>query len=114
MAEISYVAKRTPFGLAVFVERANFGRPLRLRKPELICGSGWSGSEEASRDLATAILLDAGGDEALAERLGPIFSSEVVASLPVAGFRLTRDQVVEWIDVRSRVTEIPAGWGAIH
>ena len=100
-AGTSYVAKQTPFGLAVFVERANFGRPLRLRRPELVCGSGWNNSEEASRDLATAILRDAGGDQTLAERLGAIFSSEVIASLPVAGFRLTRDQVVEWIEAHN-------------
>jgi hypothetical protein len=105
---ISYVAKRTPFGLAVFVERANFGRPLHLRRPELVCGSGWSHSEEASRDLATAILLDAGCGEALAERLGASFSSEVIASLPVVGFRLTRDRVVEWIDARNQ-PDLPAG-----
>ena len=94
------MAKHTPFGMAVFVEKASFGRPLRMRRPDLVCGSGWNSSPEASIELARAILLDAGGDELLADRLGKRFSSEVLESLPIYGFRLSREEVAG-VDRRS-------------
>ena len=103
------MAKHTPFGMAVFVEKASFGRPLRMRRPDLVCGSGWNSSPEASIELARAILLDAGGDELLADRLGKRFSSEVLESLPIYGFRLSREEVLEWIGAHS-ATNIGSDW----
>ncbi len=104
------MAKHTPFGMAVFVEKASFGRPLRMRRPDLVCGSGWNSSPEASIELARAILLDAGGDELLADRLGKRFSSEVLESLPIYGFRLSREEVLAWIGAHS-ATNIESGLG---
>jgi hypothetical protein len=96
MDRISYVAKWTAFGRAVFVEQANLSHPLILGEAEPACGFGWR-PENSGDTIAEALLLHATGDEALAARLRARFAADVIAELPPAGFRLDRGRVLGWV-----------------
>ena len=96
MDQISYVAKWTAFGRAIFVEQANLSHPLLLGEDEPACGFGWR-HEASDATVAQALLLHATGDEGLAARLGAPFASGVIATLPPAGFRLRRETVLDWV-----------------
>jgi hypothetical protein len=97
-AEVSYVGKSTALGRAVFVEHGDFASPLRLRQPELLCGYAWGRRGSMPREVGRAILAEATGNEILAERLCRPFTWEVIAELPASGFRLTRTEVLNWVE----------------
>jgi hypothetical protein len=99
--DVAYVGRSTWSGRAVSVERASGAEPLRLAERALTCGYAWGRSGSVPRDVARAILLDATGNEMLAERLCRPFTWEVVAALPAAGFTVTKAEVLAWINDRN-------------
>lgn len=106
--DVAYVGRSTWSGRAVSVERATGAEPLRLGGPSLTYGYAWGRSGSMPREVARAILLDATGNEMLAERLCRPFTWEVVAALPAAEFTMTRAEVLAWISDRSpRVGSAP-------
>jgi hypothetical protein len=101
--DVAYVGSSTQFGRKVSVERAGDPEPLRLAEPALTCGYAWGRSGSVPRDVARAILLDATGNEMLAERLCRPFTWEVVSALPPAEFTITRTEVLAWISDRNPI-----------
>lgn len=95
-AQRAYVGEPDSAGGTVVIEADGERWPLPLREG----GSGyaWGRAGAAPRELARAILLDATGNEMLAERLCRPLTWELVAELPRVGFRLTRAEVLGWID----------------
>ena len=96
--EIVYVGKATALGRAVVVERGEFGRPLALGDAALVRGYSWGRAGIGPRELARAILIDATGNEMLAERLCRPLTWEVIGNLSPDGFRLGRSEVLAWIE----------------
>lgn len=97
MDEINYVGKWTAFGRAVFVEAGNLSHPLIVGEREPACGLGW---RDEATEIARALLLHATSDEELAGRLCTAFAEAILASLPPAGFRLSREGILSWVDDR--------------
>ena len=95
MDEISYVGKWTAFGRAVFVEAGNLSHPLIVGEPELADALGW---RDDDTEIARALLLHATSNKELAGRLGASFAETILASLPPAGFRLSREGIRSWVD----------------
>jgi hypothetical protein len=82
----------------VWVERDGAATPLRPCGDELIAGFRWGGHGIAVRELARSILADATGNPMLAELRCREFAWEVVAHLPAAEFRLSREDVLLWLE----------------
>jgi hypothetical protein len=96
----TYVGEETQLGRIVWVETQGERRPLEL-------GDGdasalrlyrWGPPGPAAKALARAILRDATGNPFLAERLCRPFTWEVLARLSPRSFRLTRPQVLRWVE----------------
>ncbi len=98
MDEINYVGKWTAFGRAVFVEVGNLSHPLIIGEREAACGLGWRSNDDTG--IARALLLHATSNEEIAGRLGAGFAEGILASLPPAGFRLSREGILSWVDDR--------------
>jgi hypothetical protein len=97
-----YVGTRTPLGPTVHVEAPGAPRQrLRHTVRRAADGFDWGRRGPAATDLARAIVSDATGDAALAERLSAPFAFEVVGSLPPAGFWLSRRAVLDWVHART-------------
>jgi Family of unknown function (DUF6166) len=96
--EVTFVGKSTALGAAVFVERGEYSRPLWFRERELVWGCAPDRSGSAPHAVARAILAEATGNAAIAERLSRSFAVSVVAKLPPTGFRLTQEAVLKWVD----------------
>jgi hypothetical protein len=95
-----YVGEETQLGRIVWVEARGERRPLELADGD---GSArrrylWGRPGPAAKALARAILRDATGNAFLAERLCRPFTWEVLARLSPRGFRLTRPQVLRWVE----------------
>ena len=99
MDDVSYVGKWTAFGRAVFVEAGNLSHPLIVGERDSACGLRWR-DDDTEIEIARALLLHATGEEELAGRLGAGFAEAVLASLPPAGFRLSRERVLGWVNRR--------------
>jgi Family of unknown function (DUF6166) len=88
------------WGRHVWVERNG------VRSSLLYCGQdgmvtyAWGRPGIGSRELARALLFDATGSAALAERFCRDLTHEVVARLPEPEFALERDDVLAWIEDR--------------
>lgn len=95
--EVAYVGELTPLGRAVFVREGGFGRPLRLAASARARGYAWGRPGASAKEVARAILIDATGNEMLAERLCRPFTWEVLSGLAPAGFRLGRNEVLAWV-----------------
>jgi hypothetical protein len=106
--DVAYVGSSTQFGRKVSVERAGSAEPLRLDEPALTCGYAWGRSGSVPRDVARAILLDATGNQMLAERLCRPFTWEVVSELPPAEFTITKTEVLAWISDRNPLAGAPS------
>ncbi len=65
---------------------------------DLIAGYSWGTRGIAARELARAILADATGSPAVAERWCRELTHAVVAGLPRTGFELEREDVLAWLD----------------
>jgi hypothetical protein len=81
----------------VFVEAGNLSHPLIVGEREPACGLGW---RDEATEIARALLLHATSNEELAGRLGTAFAEVILASLPPAGFRLSREGILSWVDDR--------------
>lgn len=98
MGEVGYVGVTTAFDKAVFVDGERGLQTLRLAGSALTFGYAWGRAGSGPREVARAILIDATGNEMLAERLCRPFTWEVVAKLPSDGFRITRREVLAWVE----------------
>jgi Family of unknown function (DUF6166) len=84
-------------GRHVWVERNGVRRPLpRCGEDDIVPYSGGRAGPGA-RELARAVLLDATGSIALAERFCRDLTHEVVAHLPEPEFTLERDNILTWL-----------------
>ncbi len=97
MDEINYVGKWTAFGRAVFVEAGNLSHPLIVGEEE---SAGPLGRCDDDTEISRALLLHATSNEELAGRLSASFAELILASLPPAGFRLSRKGILSWVDDR--------------
>ena len=96
-----YLGRWTPLGRAVFIYSDGELRALRLAEPALVRGYAWGRAGSGPREVARAIVLDATGNEMLAERLCRPYTWEVISKLPVAGFEIAKTEVLAWVGGRS-------------
>jgi hypothetical protein len=95
---VRYVGVADWWGRHVWVERDGGRSALRACGEDLIAGFAWGRRGIAARELARAILVDATGSPAVAERYCRELTHAVVAGLPRTGFELSRAAVLEWLD----------------
>jgi Family of unknown function (DUF6166) len=98
-SEPTYVGEWTTIGRTVVVEDGEERNLLALR-PTQIGGYAWGRAGVLPREVARAILADATGNPMLAERLCRPLTWEVISQLPEGGFRLSRAEVLDWIENR--------------
>jgi hypothetical protein len=95
--ERRYVGELDSFGRRVWVEEGGVRRALPYRGEGLPVTFVWSRVGIGARELARSILLDATDNPALAERFCRELTHEVIAALPILGFRLDRADVLTWL-----------------
>jgi hypothetical protein len=93
-----YVGVADWWGRHVWVERGGARGALRHRGDEQIAGFVWGRRGPAARELSRAILRDATGSPALAERYCRELTHAVVSRLPDEGFVLARHEVMAWLE----------------
>jgi hypothetical protein len=103
-----YVGVADWWGRHVWVERDGVRRALHACGDELIAGFRWGCRGIAARELARAILADATGSPALAERWCRELTHAVIAELPRTGFELEADAVLEWLASAAAQERVPA------
>jgi hypothetical protein len=94
---VRYVAVADWWGRHVWVERDGVRRALPACGDELIAGFAWGCRGIAARELARAILADATGSPAVAERWCRDLTHAVVSGMPRTGFELDRADVLAWL-----------------
>lgn len=94
---VRYVGVADWWGRHVWVERDGARSALHACGHELIAGFAWGCRGIAARELSRAILADATGSPAVAERYCRDLTHAVVAGLPRTGFELDRDAVLAWL-----------------
>lgn len=97
-AQSSYIGVTTAYGKTIFVGDEAGLRTLRLGGPALTAGYTWGRAGLGPREVARAILIDATGNEMLAERLCRPFTWEVVSKLAADEFCITRADVLTWVE----------------
>jgi hypothetical protein len=95
---VRYVGVADWWGRHVWVERDGVRSPLHACGAEFIAAFAWGRRGIAARELARAILADATGSPAVAERYCRDLTHAVVAGLPRTGFELERDAVLAWLE----------------
>jgi len=95
---VRYVGVADWWGRHVWIERDGVRSALHACGDELIAGLAWGCRGIAARELARAILADATGSPAVAERYCREMTHALIAGLPRAGFELDRDVVLRWLD----------------
>ncbi|HEX6665181.1 MAG TPA: DUF6166 domain-containing protein [Solirubrobacterales bacterium] len=105
--EPAYVGEWTTIGRTVVVEQGG-NRELLAMQPAQIGGYAWGRAGVLPREVARAILLDATDNPMLAERLCRPLTWEVISTLPAEGFRLTRAEVLAWVEGREPEAASPA------
>jgi hypothetical protein len=95
---VRYVGVADWWGRHAWVERDGVRSALPACGEELIAGFAWGRRGIAARELARAILADATGSTAVAERYCRDLTHAVVAGLPRTGFVLRREAVLEWLE----------------
>lgn len=99
-AEVSYIGVTTAFDKTVFVDGEGGLQALRLAGSTLPAGYAWGRVGSGPREVARAILLNATGNEMLAERLCRPFTWEVVSQLPSDSFCISCKDVLAWVEGR--------------
>jgi hypothetical protein len=94
---VRYVGVADWWGRHVWVEADGTRGALHACGEELIAGFAWGTRGIAARELARAILADATGNPAIAERYCRDMTHAIVAGLPGTGFELDRDEVLAWL-----------------
>lgn len=97
LASVTYVGEATPFGPAVRVIREGVEEPLPLSESSGGRTYCWARVGMQARELSRALLKDATRNEMLAERFCRPFTWELVSAFPPQGFRLGRDEVLDWL-----------------
>lgn len=92
-----YVGELDYWGRRVWIEEDGARRALPYRGEGLPVGFVWSRVGIGARELSRSILLDATGNQALAERFCRELTHEVIAALPVLGFELGHEDVLAWL-----------------
>jgi hypothetical protein len=92
-----YVGVADWWGRHVWIERDGVHSALPACGDELIAAFAWGGRGIAARELSRAILADATGSPAVAERYCRDFTHAVVARLPRTGFELDASAVLSWL-----------------
>jgi hypothetical protein len=95
---VRYVGVADWWGRHVWVERDGVRSALHACGEDLIAAFAWGRRGIAARELARAILADATGSPAVAERYCRDLTHAVVAGLPRTGFELDRDAVLAWLE----------------
>jgi hypothetical protein len=95
---VRYVGVNDWWGTHVWVESAGVRSALHACGDDLIAGFAWGCRGIAARELARAILADATGSPAVAERYCRELTHALIAGLPRTGFELDRDDVLAWLD----------------
>lgn len=67
------------------------------------CGFAWGYGGSGPAQFALALLLDVTGDKDLAMRYYQAFKWDVVAKLPDAGWELTSESVLAWVEAHRGV-----------
>jgi len=96
-ATVRYVGVADWWGRQVWVETNGARSALHACGDELIAGFAWGTRGIAARELARAILADATGNPAIAERYCRDMTHAIIAGLPRTGFELDRDEVLAWL-----------------
>jgi hypothetical protein len=105
-ATVRYVGLNDWWGTHAWVESDGVRSALHACGDDLIAGFAWGCRGIAARELARAILADATGSPAVAERYCRDLTHAVIAGLPRTGFELDRDDVLAWLDAVA--TPVPA------
>jgi Family of unknown function (DUF6166) len=92
-----YIGVQDGSGRRVWVDEGGARRSLPYRGEGLPVGFAWSRRGIGARELSRSILLDATGNEALAERYCRELTHQVIAWLPELRFELTREDVLAWL-----------------
>jgi hypothetical protein len=95
---VRYVGVADWWGRHVWVERDGARGALPACGEELIAGFAWGRRGIAARELARAILADATGSPAVAERYCREFTHAVIARFSRTGFELGRATVLAWLE----------------
>jgi hypothetical protein len=92
-----YVGVADWWGCHVWIEDAGVRRALPYRGDVPLAGFSWGRAGIGARELARAIIEDATGSPALAERHCREMTHALIAHLPALGFELDRDEVLGWL-----------------
>ena len=92
-----YVGVADWWGFHVWIEDAGARRALPYRGDVPLAGFSWGRAGIGARELARAIIEDATGSPAMAERHCREMTHAIVAQLPDLGFELDRDVVLAWL-----------------
>lgn len=92
-----YIGVADWWGRHVWLESAGTRSSLPYRGDDQMAAYAWGRRGIGARELSRAILFDATGSIALADRFCRDFTHEVVADLPDVGFELDREQVLDWL-----------------
>jgi uncharacterized protein DUF6166 len=95
---VRYTGVADWWGRHVWVERDGVRSALHACGDELIAGFAWGCRGIAARELARAIIADATGSPAVAERYCREMTHALIADAPRTGFELDRDDVIGWLD----------------
>jgi len=95
---VRYVGVADWWGRHVWVERDGVRSAIQACGDELIALFAWGCRGIAARELSRAIIADATGSPAVAERYCRELTHAVVAGLPRTGFELDQDEVVAWLE----------------
>jgi Family of unknown function (DUF6166) len=99
---VRYVGVADWWGFHVWIEEADGARrALPYRGDAPLAGFAWGRNGLAARELARALIEDATGSPALAERHCRELTHAVVAELPALGFELTREDVLAWVEAEA-------------
>ena len=98
-ATLRYVGVADWWGFHVWIEDdGGARRALPYRGDAPLAGYSWGRAGIGARELARAIIDDATGSPALAERHCRELTHAVIAHLPALGFELDREEIVGWLE----------------
>jgi hypothetical protein len=98
IGNVRYVGVADWWGRHVWVEADGTRSALHACGDDLIAGFAWGCRGIAARELARAIIADATGSPAVAERYCRDLTHAVIAGLPRTGFELDRAAVLAWLN----------------
>jgi hypothetical protein len=94
---VRYVGVADWWGYHVWIEEGGARRALPYHGDAPLAAFAWGRPGLAARELARAMIEDATGSPALAERHCRELTHAVIAHLPALGFELTRADVLAWL-----------------